>query len=74
MDNERERLIQESLKLLAKGRTTLIIAHRLSTIKNADNIIVLTDNGIEEQGTHQELIEKVYAALHSEEASFDSCY
>ncbi|NLE25298.1 MAG: ATP-binding cassette domain-containing protein, partial [Clostridiaceae bacterium] len=68
LDNESERLVQESLKLLTEGRTTLIIAHRLSTIKNADNIIVLTANGIEEQGTHQELIEKggVYAALHSE--------
>jgi len=68
LDNESERLVQESLKLLTKGRTTLIIAHRLSTIRNADNIIVLTSNGIEEQGTHQELIAKggVYAALHNE--------
>ncbi len=68
LDNESERLVQESLKVLAKGRTTLIIAHRLSTIKNADNIIVLTSNGIEEQGTHQELLDKggVYASLHSE--------
>ncbi len=72
LDNESERLVQESLKLLTEGRTTLIIAHRLSTIKNADNIIVLTANGIEEQGTHQELIEKsgVYAALHSEKSEF----
>jgi ATP-binding cassette subfamily B protein len=68
LDNESERLVQESLKLLTEGRTTLIIAHRLSTIRNADKIIVLTANGIEEQGTHQELIEKggVYAALHRE--------
>lgn len=68
LDNESERLVQESLRQLAKGRTTLIIAHRLSTIKNADKIIVLTSNGIEEQGTHQELLEKggVYASLHSE--------
>jgi ATP-binding cassette subfamily B protein len=68
LDNESERLVQESLKILAKGRTTLIIAHRLSTIKNADNIVVLTANGIEEQGTHKELLEKggVYASLHSE--------
>lgn len=68
LDNESERLVQDSLKLLTEGRTTLIIAHRLSTIKNADNIIVLTANGIEEQGTHQKLIEKggVYAELHSE--------
>jgi len=68
LDNESERLVQESLKLLTEGRTTLIIAHRLSTIRNADKIIVLTANGIEEQGTHQKLIEKggVYAELHSE--------
>ncbi len=68
LDNESERLVQESLKTLAKGRTTLVIAHRLSTIRNADNIVVLTANGIEEQGTHQELLAKggVYAALQSE--------
>ena len=58
LDNESERLVQESLKVLAQGRTTLTIAHRLSTIKNADNIVVLTTNGIEEQGTHGKLIEK----------------
>jgi len=68
LDNESERLIQESLDELAKGRTTLIIAHRLSTIKNADNIVVLTSNGIEEQGTHRELMEKggIYATLHKD--------
>ena len=68
LDNESERLVQKSLKVLAQGRTTLIIAHRLSTIKNADKIIVLTANGIEEQGTHQELLAKGggYASLHSE--------
>ena len=68
LDNESERLVQESLNKLAKGRTTLIIAHRLSTIKNADNIAVLTAKGIEEQGTHDELIEKngAYAALYRE--------
>lgn len=68
LDNESERLIQESLKELARGRTTLVIAHRLSTIRNADNIVVLTSNGIEEQGTHEELIKKggVYATLHRE--------
>lgn len=66
LDNESERLVQESLRELAKGRTTLVIAHRLSTIINADNIIVLTSNGIEEQGTHQQLLEKdgVYASLY----------
>jgi ATP-binding cassette subfamily B protein len=68
LDNESERLVQQSLYTLAKGRTTLIIAHRLSTIKNADNIVVLTTNGIEEQGTHDELMKKggVYAALYQE--------
>jgi len=66
LDNESERLVQQSLNLLAKGRTTLIIAHRLSTIKNADNIVVLTAKGIEEQGTHAELMKKggVYASLY----------
>lgn len=68
LDNESERLVQQSLDALAKGRTTLIIAHRLSTIKNADNIVVLTANGIEEQGTHEELIKKggVYSSLHKD--------
>ncbi|NMA66033.1 MAG: ABC transporter ATP-binding protein [Clostridiaceae bacterium] len=68
LDNESERLVQESLNELAKGRTTLIIAHRLSTIKNADKIIVLTHRGIEEMGTHEELIKKggVYATLHKD--------
>jgi ATP-binding cassette subfamily B protein len=56
LDTETEMLIQESFKELSKGRTTLIIAHRLSTIKNADTIIVLTDDGIKEIGTHEELL------------------
>ena len=70
LDNESERLVQQSLKELAKGRTSLVIAHRLSTIKNADLIVVLTPNGIEEMGTHEELLQKggVYAMLHSESA------
>jgi len=68
LDNESERLVQESLNKLAQGRTTLIIAHRLSTIKNADNIVVLTSNGIEEMGTHNDLMGKggVYAQLYKE--------
>lgn len=68
LDNESERLVQESLRVLAQGRTTLTIAHRLSTIKNADNIVVLTVNGIEEQGTHDELVERggIYASLYQE--------
>ncbi len=58
LDNESERIVQESLDELAKGRTVFTIAHRLTTIKNADKIIVLTDDGIEESGTHSELIAK----------------
>lgn len=66
LDNESELLIQRSLERLAKGRTTITIAHRLTTIKNADRILVLTDNGIEESGNHSELIEKngIYADLY----------
>ena len=56
LDNESERLVQKSLEELAKGRTTFTIAHRLTTIKNADRILYLTENGIEESGTHAELI------------------
>ncbi|MBE6761463.1 MAG: ABC transporter ATP-binding protein [Ruminococcaceae bacterium] len=58
LDNESERLVQKSLERLTKGRTTFTIAHRLTTIKNADRILVLTENGIEESGTHKELLEK----------------
>lgn len=58
LDNESELVVQTSLEKLSKGRTTFIIAHRLSTIRNADVIMVLTENGIEETGTHQELMEK----------------
>jgi ATP-binding cassette subfamily B protein len=68
LDNESERLVQESLKALAHGRTTLIIAHRLTTIKNANDIVVLSTRGIEEQGTHVELMRKggIYASLYQE--------
>lgn len=66
LDNESEKLVQDSLEKLAKGRTTFTIAHRLTTIKNADRILVLTKNGIEETGTHNELIEKqgIYSQLY----------
>lgn len=64
LDNESERLVQQSLERLAKGRTTFTIAHRLTTIRNADRILVLTENGIEESGTHRELLEK--GGLYSE--------
>ncbi len=56
LDNESELIVQKSLEQLAKNRTTMTIAHRLTTIKNADRIIVLTENGIEETGSHDELI------------------
>ena len=63
LDNESERKIQKSLEELAKNRTTITIAHRLSTIRNADEIMVVADNGIAERGSHDELIEKegIYA-------------
>ena len=66
LDNTTEYLIQKSLEELCKGRTTIVVAHRLSTIKNADEIIVLTENGIEEKGSHAELIRKsgIYAELN----------
>lgn len=66
LDNESERVVQESLEKLAKNRTTLVIAHRLSTIKNAERILVLTDSGIEEEGTHDELMRKkgIYEKLY----------
>ena len=67
LDNESEKVVQESLEKLAKNRTTFVIAHRLSTIRNAKRILVLTENGIEEQGTHEELIAMngIYKALYS---------
>lgn len=58
LDNESERIVQKSLDELAKGRTVFTIAHRLTTIKNADNILVLTEDGIVESGKHDDLIEK----------------
>ena len=66
LDNVTEYEIQKSLEELSSDRTNLVVAHRLSTIKNADEIIVLTDKGIEERGTHEELIKKggVYTKLH----------
>ncbi|WP_028560504.1 ABC transporter ATP-binding protein [Paenibacillus pinihumi] len=66
LDTETEAMIQQSLSELAKGRTTLVIAHRLATIKNADRIIVVNENGIAEQGSHQELIASggIYSRLH----------
>jgi len=67
LDTQSERIVQQSLEKLSQNRTTFVIAHRLSTIKNADTILVLTDNGIEERGTHEELIDKegIYASLYN---------
>lgn len=66
LDNESEKVVQDSLEKLAKNRTTFVIAHRLSTIKNAQKILVLTEEGIEEEGTHRELLEKkgIYEKLY----------
>ena len=66
LDNESEMIVQDSLSELAKGRTTLTIAHRLTTIKNADRILVLTEEGIAEEGSHEELLAKdgIYANMY----------
>lgn len=67
LDNHSEKVVQQSLEKLANNRTTFIIAHRLSTIRRAKNILVLTDNGIEERGSHEELIKQdgIYASLYN---------
>lgn len=67
LDNESEKVVQDSLEKLAKNRTTFVIAHRLSTIKNAEKILVLTEEGIEEEGTHDELLAKggIYEKLYN---------
>ncbi len=66
LDNATEMLIQDALSQLSEGRTTLVVAHRLSTVKNADEIIVVTQNGVEERGTHDELIAQggMYKSLY----------
>ena len=66
LDNESEKVVQDSLESLAKNRTTFVIAHRLTTIQNAQKILVLTEDGIAESGTHQELLEKqgIYEKLY----------
>lgn len=66
LDNETEIMIQKSLEELSKGRTTLVIAHRLSTIQNADEIVVLTENGVEEKGSHNQLLKEngIYSNLY----------
>lgn len=71
LDNETEKAVRESLEVLAHHRTTLVIAHRLTTIRNAQRIVVLTENGIEEQGTHDDLLalDGVYAHLYETQAT-----
>ncbi len=66
LDNESEFIVQKSLSELSKGRTTITVAHRLTTIKNADRIFVITKDGISEEGTHEELINRggMYAELY----------
>ncbi|MGN0161767.1 MAG: ABC transporter ATP-binding protein [Lachnospiraceae bacterium] len=67
LDNESEKVVQDSLEKLAKNRTTFVIAHRLTTIQNAERILVLTEDGIAEQGNHQELMERggIYEKLYN---------
>ncbi len=66
LDNESERVVQQSLESLAKDRTTFVIAHRLTTIRNAEKILVMTEGGIAEKGTHEELLKKkgIYESLY----------
>lgn len=74
LDNESEIKIQKALEKLSVGRTTLVIAHRLSTIRNADNIVVLTDRGIQEEGSHNDLIKKdgLYSKLYKMQFNHNS--
>lgn len=67
LDNESEKVVQDSLEKLAKNRTTFVIAHRLTTIQNAESIIVLTEEGIKEKGSHEELLklDGIYASLYN---------
>ena len=67
LDNESEKVVQDSLERLAKNRTTFVIAHRLSTIKNAEKILVLTEDGIAEEGTHEQLLSQggIYEKLYN---------
>ncbi|CRK84837.1 ABC transporter [Neobacillus massiliamazoniensis] len=69
LDNESESIVKESIEMLAKRRTTIVIAHRLSTIRNAERILVLTENGIVEQGTHDTLLKHAgtYAKLYAKQ-------
>ena len=74
LDNVTETLIQSALSKLSEGRTTLVVAHRLSTVKSADEIIVITSEGIKERGTHDELMKLngIYRGLHEHKLSEDT--
>lgn len=76
LDNESERAVQSALEKLIQNRTTIVIAHRLSTIRNAKRILVLTENGVEEQGSHQELLalNGVYTKLYNTQLSLDDVH
>jgi ATP-binding cassette subfamily B protein len=76
LDNESEKIVQESLEKLAKNRTTFVIAHRLTTIRNAENIIVLTEDGIAERGSHHELLNNngIYAGLYKLTQNTEQAY
>ena len=71
LDNESERAVQQALLELTRGRTTIVIAHRLSTVRHADRIIVLTENGVGEEGSHDDLMARdgLYANLHRVQGS-----
>ena len=71
LDNESENIVKESLEKLAKNRTTIVIAHRLSTVRNAERILVLTENGIEESGTHDELMKSndIYREVYEQQVN-----
>ena len=72
LDNENERIVQRSLEKLAAGRTTLTVAHRLTTVRHADEILVLTDDGIAEHGSHAELMAKKGLYYDMYELYFDT--
>jgi ATP-binding cassette subfamily B protein len=74
LDNVTEMQIQQSLNELSQGRTTLVVAHRLSTIKHADEILVVTADGIKERGTHNQLMEQngIYAELYNQQFALNN--
>jgi len=68
LDNATEVQIQSALEELAKGRTVIVVAHRLSTVRNADEIVVITSDGVVERGSHEELLQNengIYKMLYS---------